>query len=136
MPLFPPHHPVLVCSPTCTFQVLTDTLCVTAPFALYPIGGGAAVVLSMIMSFFFSGILELCKSLLDPFGTRRVSNCNFRADIQIDVLLAETNGNLVLWPRRLLALHDATTSSMPMSVPLADTSASPATEDDEAPGSA
>ena len=68
--------------------------------------------------FFFSGILELCKSFLDPFGTRRVSNYNFRADIQIDVLLAETNGGLVSWPWRMLALHDTTNASLPMSVPL------------------
>ena len=67
---------------------------------------------------FTQGILELCKSLLDPFGTRRVSNYNFRADIQVDVLLAEVNGGLVAWPRRLLALHDTTTSSLPMQVPL------------------
>lgn len=99
-------------------QVLTDLLIVLSPFALYVHGGSAAVVLSGVMVFFFSGILELCKSLLDPFGTRRVSNHNFRADIQVDVLLAESNGGLVAWPRRLLALHDTTTSTLPMSVPL------------------
>ena len=43
---------------------------------------------------------------------------NFRADIQIDVLLAEVNSGLVAWPRRLLAMHDTTTASMPMTVPL------------------
>ena len=70
------------------------------------------------MVFFFSGILELCKSLLDPFGTRRVSNHNFCADIQIDVLLAEVNAGLVAWPRKVMAMHDSTTSTMPMTVPL------------------
>jgi len=60
-------------------QVLTDVLCLLAPFALYPRGGAGAVFLSGVVIFFFSGVLELCKSLLDPFGTRRVSNVNFRA---------------------------------------------------------
>ena len=82
------------------------------------IAQAGAVLLAGVMIFFFSGILELCKSLLDPFGTRRVSNYNFRADIQIDVLLAEVNSGLVAWPRRLLAMHDTTTASMPMTVPL------------------
>ena len=99
-------------------QVLTDVLCLTAPLALYPSGGGFTPMLSGVMMFFFSGVLELCKSLLDPFGTRRVSNYNFRADIQVDVLLAESNGGLVAWPRRLLAIHDTATSSLPMAVPL------------------
>ena len=107
-------------------QVLSDLLCVVAPFALYPNGGGCATVLSGVMVFFFSGILELCKSLLDPFGTRRVSNFNFEADIQVDVLLAETNGGLVSWPRRMLALHDTTTASLPMSVPLVSLPVDPA----------
>jgi hypothetical protein len=34
------------------------------------------------------------------------------------VLLAESNRGLVSWPRRLLALHDTTTASLPTSVPL------------------
>ena len=99
-------------------QILTDVLCAVTPFALFPNGGGFAVLLSGVMIFFFSGILELCKSLLDPFGTRRVSNHNFCADIQIDVLLAEVNTGLVSWPRKLLSLHDSTTHSLPLSVPL------------------
>ena len=61
----------------------------------------------------------MCKSLLDPFGTRRVSNHNFRGDIQIDVLLAEANNGLVSWPRRQTALYDAMAGSKPVSVPLA-----------------
>ena len=56
-------------------------------------------------------------SLDEPLG-RRVSNFNFAADIQVDVILAEANRGLVAWPRRLLALHDTATSSLPMSVPL------------------
>ena len=56
-----------------------------------------------------------------PFGTRRVSNYNFRADIQVDVLLAEVNAGLVSWPRRLLAIHDVQSFAHPMSIPLVET---------------
>ena len=100
-------------------QVLTDLCVWVSPFALYPSGGAGAVLLSGVMCFFFSGILEMCKSLLDPYGTRRVSNFNFCTDIQVNVLLAETNSGLVSWPRRLLAIHDANECRLPMSVPLA-----------------
>ena len=48
--------------------------------------------------------MELCKTFLDPFGNRRVSNADFRADVQVDVLIAESNAGLGMWPRRVEAL--------------------------------
>lgn len=44
------------------------------------------------------------QTLLDPFGNRRVSNDNFRADVQIDVLIAESNAGLSFWPERVETL--------------------------------
>jgi len=85
-------------------QVLVDVLCLMAPFALYPRCGSFTVLLSAIVCLFFGGLLEMCKTLLDPFGNRRVSNDNFRADVQIDVLIAESNAGLSFWPERVETL--------------------------------
>ena len=81
-------------------QVLVDLLTATAPFALYPRGGAAAVGLSGVVALFFGGMLELSKALLDPFGNRNVSNRRFGADIRVDVLLGEINASLDAWPGR------------------------------------
>ena len=53
---------------------------------------------------FLRAVCRLCKTLLDPFGNRRVSNADFQADVQIDVLIAETNAGLNFWPERVEAL--------------------------------
>ena len=85
-------------------QVLVDILCALPPLALYPRAGAAAVFIVGTVGLFFGGLLELSKTLLDPFGSRRVSNANFLADVQIDVLVAETNAGLRFWPERVEAL--------------------------------
>ena len=85
-------------------QVLVDVLCLMAPFALFPRAGLLTVFLAATVCLFFEGLVELCKTFLDPFGNRRVSNADFRADVQVDVLIAESNAGLTMWPRRVEAL--------------------------------
>ena len=88
-------------------QVLVDVLCLVAPFALYPRGGSCTIFIASLVTLFFGGLLELCKSLLDPFGNRQVSNAVFNADMQVDVLITESNAALAFWPQRAeaLAIH-------------------------------
>ena len=71
---------------------------------LVPRSGTLCVIVTATVGLFFGGLLELSKTLLDPFGSRRVSNAGFLADVQIDVLLAETNSGLQFWPERVEAL--------------------------------
>lgn len=95
-------------------QVLVDVLCLMAPFALFPRAGLLTFFFSPLVCLFFEGLMELCKTLLDPFGNRRVSNADFRADVQVDVLIAESNSGLGLWPRRVecLSKHTATQAAI------------------------
>ena len=48
---------------------------------------------------FYSGLLELSKSFLDPFGNRRVSTTDLSAEINIDTLIGESNAGTLVWPR-------------------------------------
>ena len=47
---------------------------------------------------FYSGLLELSKSFLDPFGNRRVSTTDLSAEINIDTLIGEANAGSLVWP--------------------------------------
>jgi len=51
-----------------------------------------------VMTLFYRGLLELSKSFLDPFGNKRVSSKFMAADLEVDVLLAESNAGSVVWP--------------------------------------
>ena len=95
-------------------QVLVDVLCVMAPFALYPRGGACTVFIAGLVCLFFGGLQELCKTLLDPFGNRRVSNAQFQSDVQIDVLIAESNSGLSFWPVRFEAMPNPSQRAQPM----------------------
>ena len=68
-------------------QVLVDSLVVTSPFALYPSVGILSVPLVGLIALFFSGLLALSKSFLDPFGVEGFEEqC-----IHVDVLVSELN---------------------------------------------
>jgi hypothetical protein len=68
-------------------QVLVDSLCVVAPFALYPEVGSLSILLVGLLTFFFRGLLSLSKSFLDPFGVEGFDGQNIR----VDVLVSEIN---------------------------------------------
>merc|ERR1712046_29936 len=51
-------------------QVLVDTLTLLAPFALFAKFGVASVLLNGLIVSFYQGLLNLCKSFLDPFDGR------------------------------------------------------------------
>ena len=52
---------------------------------------------SLIIPLSRTGLLELSKSFLDPFGSRRASPKSFYMDIQVDVLLSESNAGANVW---------------------------------------
>ena len=52
-----------------------------------------------VMTLFYRGLLELSKSFLDPFGNKRVSSKFMAADLEVDVLLAESNAGSLVWPQ-------------------------------------
>jgi len=78
-------------------HLLVDTLVIGAPFALYPRMGYFALMAAGLITLFFQGLLELSKSFLDPFGSRRASSKSFYMDIQIGVLLSEINAGTEAW---------------------------------------
>ena len=78
-------------------HLLVDTLVVGAPVALYPRMGYFAFLATGLITLFFRGLLELSKSFLDPFGSRRASSKSFDMDIQVDVLLSEINAGANVW---------------------------------------
>jgi len=83
---------------------LVDSLLLLAPFALYPKMGVFSIFVTGVITLFYRGLLELSKSLLDPFGNKRVSDKYFAADINIDVLIAESNAGSLLFAQGASAL--------------------------------
>jgi hypothetical protein len=69
-------------------QVLTDSLVILSPLAIYPELGSLSVPATMLLCYFFKGQLELSKSFLDPFGTESVTKGQ---NIRVDVLVSELN---------------------------------------------
>lgn len=67
-------------------QVLVDSLLVLTPLALYARLGVAAVPLSSAFVVFYRGLVDVCKSFLDPFG-----NSNTAVEIQVPVLVRDCN---------------------------------------------
>ena len=71
---------------------------------------------------FYSGLLELSKSFLDPFGNRRVSTTDLSAEINIDTLIGEANAGSLVWPlgaqRMPFLSRRASPSSHPWSAPV------------------
>ena len=78
---------------------LVDILLLIAPFGLYPHLGVFAIPMTGVISLFYRGLLELSKSFLDPFGSRRVSSSGLSADISIDCLIGESNAGSLVWPQ-------------------------------------
>mmetsp|Transcript_39676 Transcript_39676/g.80979 ORF Transcript_39676/g.80979 Transcript_39676/m.80979 type:complete len:502 (-) Transcript_39676:863-2368(-) len=68
-------------------QVLVDSLCILAPFAIYPELGTLSIPATALLTLFFKGLLELSKSFLDPFGNEGYPGQNIR----VDVLVSELN---------------------------------------------
>ena len=60
--------------------------------------GAFTLLLCPLIVLFYSGLLELSKSFLDPFGNRRVSTTDLSAEINIDTILGEANAGSLVWP--------------------------------------
>jgi len=91
---------------------LVDSLLLLAPFALYPKTGAFSIFLTGVMTLFYRGLLELSKSFLDPFGNKRVSSKFMAADLEVDVLLAESNAGSLVWPQGAAKLPFVTGKTM------------------------
>jgi len=76
-------------------EVLVDALLIIAPLALYPETGDLSVPLVMLLVFFYSGLLQLSKSFLDPFGNAG----SYAQNIDTEVLITEMNRDLPRWSR-------------------------------------
>ena len=78
---------------------------------------------------FYSGLLELSKSFLDPFGNRRVSTTDLSAEINIDTLIGEANAGSLVWPlgaqRMPFLSRRASPSTHPWSAPAAPPEGAP-----------
>ena len=68
-------------------QILVDTLVWLSPFSLYSGLGALSIPLGALLTLFFKGQLEVCKSFLDPFGNEGHPGQNIR----VDVLVSELN---------------------------------------------
>ena len=69
-------------------QVLTDSLVILSPLAIYPELGTLSIPATMLLCYFFKGQLELSKSFLDPFGNESVTKGQ---NLRVDVLVSELN---------------------------------------------
>jgi len=74
-------------------QVLVDSLVLQAPFALYPAVGAYSVLLSALLTLFYTGLAEMSKGFLDPFAREEASDDL----LHVDVLIAETNRGSLRW---------------------------------------
>lgn len=61
--------------------------------ALYPETGDLSVPLVVLLVFFYSGVLQLSKSFLDPFGNAG----SLAQNIDTEVLVTEMNRDLPRW---------------------------------------
>lgn len=104
-------------------SLLVDALLILSPLALLPRTGAFTVVLCPLIVLFYSGLLELSKSFLDPFGNRRVSTTDLSAEINIDTLIGEANAGSLVWPLGAQSMpflsRRAVPSSHPWSAPVA-----------------
>ena len=67
-------------------QVLVDTLLFISPIALYARLGATSVLLSSVLTFFYRGLVDVCKSFLDPFGNEHTD-----VEIEVPVLVRDLN---------------------------------------------
>ena len=88
-------------------HLLTDSLLIVAPVALYSQVGVLSVPLSGLLTIFFRGLLELSKTFLDPFGNAEsydeIDDQNGsgqpRQAIRTDALICEVNSASTRWWR-------------------------------------
>ena len=83
-------------------QIVTDSVLVLAPFALFPRLGSLSIALSGILGLFYRGLLELSKSFLDPYG----NDGSIGQNLQIDCLLGEVNAKSFNWAEGAEELPD------------------------------
>jgi hypothetical protein len=68
-------------------QILVDVVTWLSPISLYSGLGSLSIPLGAMLTLFFKGQLEVCKSFLDPFGVEGHPAQNIR----VDVLVSELN---------------------------------------------
>ena len=54
-----------------------------APIALYPKVGEMAILVTVIFTFFYRGLLEISKAFLDPFGNHGSKSQNINTDVRL-----------------------------------------------------
>merc|ERR1711862_550077 len=78
-------------------HILVDSLVVLTPFAVYPKLGALSILLSGLVTFFYKGLLQISHGFFDPFGNEDTTQDN----IQLDVLIAQTNLGSLRWARSM-----------------------------------
>lgn len=63
-------------------QILVDSLIIMSPFALFARLGATSFMLNGLVTTFYRGLVDVCKSFLDPFGTVKTD-----VPIQVPVLV-------------------------------------------------
>ena len=76
-------------------QILVDTFILVAPAALYVDLGGYSVIAVGILTFFYTGLLDLAKVFLDPLNNEGFAKSSLNMDL--GVLLRESNAGSVRW---------------------------------------
>jgi len=76
-------------------QILVDTFVLIAPLALYPEIGAYSPVAVGILTFFYTGSLDLSKVFLDPLNNEKYSEDSIFMDLGI--LIRESNAASVRW---------------------------------------
>ena len=66
-------------------QVLVDTMLLLAPAALYANLGSTSILLNGVLVAFYRGLVDVCKSFLDPFGNET------DMEIEVPVLVRDLN---------------------------------------------
>ena len=57
----------------------------------------AFVSMSLLLSFFYCGVLELARSLLEPFKPRKLLFTTARPLVNLSALMCESHAAFVLW---------------------------------------
>ncbi|KAL3927211.1 MAG: hypothetical protein SGARI_005383, partial [Bacillariaceae sp.] len=78
-------------------QLLVDAFCFMAPFALYSELGVWSVPAVGLLTLFYSGLLDLSKILLDPLDNDAEFYANSSVNMDIGVLIRESNAGSNRW---------------------------------------
>lgn len=94
-------------------QLSVDTLLFTAPLALYAELGAFSVITVGLLTFYYLGLVNLAYCFLDPIDNENF--CEETVDIDLSVLIRESNDGSIRWKNGASVLPFSTSSGAKLS---------------------